>query len=180
MSRGILVSIVRTKIGWGEHQHVMVMENRDPQPKHKKRSSSQRTSMVWCDQTQVQRGGCPDRELVRNPTVYSTSRSCMRGTPMLGMTLMRCWNPPRVKRGEGKGNPLQYSCLENPMDGGSWWAAVHGISKSRTWLRDFTFMHWRRKWQPTPVFLSGESQGQGSLVGCRLWGRTESDTTEAT
>ena len=40
-------------------------------------------------------------------------------------------------------------------------------------------MHWRRKWQPTPVFLPGESQGQGSLVGCRLWGRTESDTTEA-
>ena len=39
---------------------------------------------------------------------------------------------------------------------------------------------WRRKWQPTPVFLPGESQGRGSLVGCRLWGRTESDTTEAT
>ena len=39
---------------------------------------------------------------------------------------------------------------------------------------------WRRKWQPTPVFLPGESQGRGSLVGCRLWGHTESDTTEAT
>ena len=44
----------------------------------------------------------------------------------------------------------------------------------------FTFMHWRRKWQPIPVFLPGESQGQGILVGCHLWGRTESDTTEAT
>ena len=44
----------------------------------------------------------------------------------------------------------------------------------------FTFMHWRRKWQPTPVFLPGESQGRGSLVGCCLWGRTESDTTEVT
>ena len=44
----------------------------------------------------------------------------------------------------------------------------------------FTLMHWRRKWQPTPVFLPGESQGRGSLVGCCLWGRTESDTTEAT
>ena len=43
-----------------------------------------------------------------------------------------------------------------------------------------TFMHWRRKWQPTPVFLPGESHGRRSLVGCRLWGRTESDTTEAT
>ena len=41
-------------------------------------------------------------------------------------------------------------------------------------------MHWRRKWQPTPVFLPGESQGQGSLVGCRLWGWTESNTTEVT
>ena len=42
------------------------------------------------------------------------------------------------------------------------------------------FMHWRRKWQPTPVFLPGESQGWGSLMGCRLRGRTESDMTEAT
>ena len=49
-----------------------------------------------------------------------------------------------------------------------------------TSLSLFTFMHWRRKWQPTPVFMPGESQGQGSLVGCHLWGRTESDTTEAT
>ena len=49
-----------------------------------------------------------------------------------------------------------------------------------TSLSLFTFMHWRRKWQPTPVFLPGESQGQGSLVGCRLWGHTESDMTEAT
>ena len=44
----------------------------------------------------------------------------------------------------------------------------------------FTFMHWRRKWQPTPVFLPRESQGQGSMVGCRLWGCTEPDTTEVT
>ena len=43
----------------------------------------------------------------------------------------------------------------------------------------FTFMHWRRKWQPTPVFLPGESQGRASPVGCHLWGHTESDTTEA-
>jgi len=41
-------------------------------------------------------------------------------------------------------------------------------------------MHWRRKWQPTPVFLLGESQGLRSLVGCCLWGCTELDTTEAT
>ena len=41
--------------------------------------------------------------------------------------------------GEGNGNPLQYSCLENPMDGGAWWATVHGVAKSRTRLSDFTF-----------------------------------------
>ena len=40
---------------------------------------------------------------------------------------------------EGNGNPLQYSCLENPMDGGAWWATVHGVTKSRTRLSDFTF-----------------------------------------
>ena len=86
--------------------------------------------------------------------------------------------------GEGNGTPLQYSCLENPMDGGAWEAAVHGVAKSRTRLSDFTFtFHFhalRKKWQPTPVFLPGESQGRGSLVGCRLCGRTESDMTEAT
>ena len=49
-----------------------------------------------------------------------------------------------------------------------------------TSLSFFTFMRWRRKWHPTPVFLPGESQGRGSLVGCHLWGRTESDTTEVT
>ena len=49
-----------------------------------------------------------------------------------------------------------------------------------TSLSLFTFTHWRRKWQPTPVFLPGESQGRGSLVGCRLWGRTELNTTEVT
>ena len=72
----------------------------------------------------------------------------------------------------------------NPMDRGAWCAAVLGVVKNRTRLVAslslFTFMHWRRKWQPTPVFLPGESQGQWSVMGCRLWGHTESDTTEAT
>ena len=195
--------------------------------------------------------------------------------------------------GGGHGNPLQYSCWDNPLDRGAWWAIVHRIAKSQapltriqhlgrrghrardglvhssligwghrardqlvhssligwwqgcrcchgvniihpwapgvlglcaqgpqvvnvlhlvgvfhiceitqemsikysylgtsgslrvgcnwaTSLSLFTFMHWRRKWQPTPVFLPGESQEWGNLVGCSLWGRTESDTTEAT
>ena len=65
------------------------------------------------------------------------------------------------------------------------WVEEHGRSmgsKSQIRLSDFTFtfLHWRRKWQPTPAFLPGESQGRGSLVGCCLWDCTESDTTEAT
>ena len=70
------------------------------------------------------------------------------------------------------------------------WAEEHGRLQSTGSLRVghdcatslslFTFIHWRRKWQPTPVFLPGESQGRGSLMGCRLWGCTELDTTEAT
>ena len=56
-----------------------------------------------------------------------------------------------------------------------------GVGHDRaTSLSLFTFTHWRRKWQPTPVFLPGESQGRGSLVGCHLWGGTESDTTKVT
>ena len=57
------------------------------------------------------------------------------------------------------------------------------VVTSRRWLMGICLslsLQRRRKWQPTPVFLPGESQGRGSLVGCRLWGRTESDTTEAT
>ena len=86
--------------------------------------------------------------------------------------------------GEGNGTPLQHSCPENPMDGGAWWVQSMGSLRVRhdwaTSLSFFTFMHWGRKWQPTALFLPGESQGRGSLVGCRLWGHTESDTTEVT
>ena len=57
------------------------------------------------------------------------------------------------------------------------WRVGHDWAAS---ISFFTFMHWRRKWEPTQVFLPGKSQGQGSLVGCPLWGCTESDTTEAT
>ena len=70
------------------------------------------------------------------------------------------------------------------MDGGAWWAAVHGVARSRTRLSNFTFtfhFHALEKEMAThSVFLPGESQGQESLVGCRLWGHTELDTTEVT
>ena len=67
------------------------------------------------------------------------------------------------------------------MDRGAWWAAVHGVAKSWTQLSDFTFIfHFPVLEKEMATLLPGESQGWGSLVGCRLWGRTESDTTEET
>ena len=82
------------------------------------------------------------------------------------------------------GTPLQYSCLENPMGGGAWRAAVHGVAKSRTRLSDFAFtfhFHALEKEMAThSSVLDWRIPGTGSLVGCRLRGRTELDTTEAT
>ena len=85
---------------------------------------------------------------------------------------------------EGNGTPLQYSCLENLMDKGALWAAVHGVAKSRTRLSDFPFtfhLHALEKEMAAhSSVLAWRIPGQGSLVGCRLWDHTESDTTEAT
>ena len=61
-------------------------------------------------------------------------------------------------------------CMEEPG----------GLQSMGSLRVDFTFTHWRRKWQPTPVFLPGKSQGRWILVGCRLWGCKESDMTEVT
>ena len=86
--------------------------------------------------------------------------------------------------GEGNGTPLQSSCLENPwMEEPGGLQSMGSLRVGHDWTTShslFTFMHWRRKWQPTPVFLPGESQGRGSLVGCSLWGHTELDTAEVT
>ena len=76
---------------------------------------------------------------------------------------------------------LAWKILWTEEPGGLQFMASLGVGHdSVTSLSVFTFMHWRRKWQPTPVFLPGESQGRGSLVGCRLRGRMESGATEAT
>ena len=85
--------------------------------------------------------------------------------------------------GEGNGNPLQCSCLENPRDEGAWWGTVYGVAQSRTRLKRLSssssrWLPWRRQWHPTPVLLRGKSHGWRSLVGCSPWGREESDTTE--
>ena len=79
-----------------------------------------------------------------------------------------------------KGNSVRLKArMEEP---GRLWS-VGSLRVGHQWatsLSLFTSMHWRRKWHPTPVFLPEESQGRGSLVGCRLWGHTELDTTEVT
>ena len=86
--------------------------------------------------------------------------------------------------GEGNGKPLQCSCLENPRDGRTWWAAIYGVVQSQTRLGDFTFtFHFHALEEEMATHssvLAWRIPGMGSLVGCRLWGRTESDKTEAT
>ena len=91
-----------------------------------------------------------------------------------------------IEYGEGNGTPLQYSCLENPMDGGAWKAAIHGVAEGRTRLSDFTFtfhFHALEKAMAThssvlawKIPWTGEPGGLPSM----WWGRTESATTEAT
>ena len=69
------------------------------------------------------------------------------------------------------------------MEGPGGLRSMWSLGVRHSWVTSlsfFTFMHWRKRWQPTPVFLSGESQRWGSLMGCHLWVHTESDTTEAT
>ena len=103
--------------------------------------------------------------------------------------------------GKGNGSPLQCYCLENPRDGGAWWAAIYGVAQSQTrlkWLSSSSSSQlWkrherglgkpcllylkaidrRRQWHPTPVLLPGKSHGWRSLVGYSPWGREESYTT---
>ena len=91
---------------------------------------------------------------------------------------------------QGRGNLVavcgvaQHSRLENPTDAGAWWAAVHGVAESRTRLSNFTFpfhFHALEKEMAThSSVLAWRVPGTEEPVGCRLWGRTESDTTEAT
>ena len=86
--------------------------------------------------------------------------------------------------GEGNGTPLQYSRLENPVDGGAWWAAVHGVAKSQIRLSNFTFtFHFyvlEKEMATHSSVLAWRIPGTGEPGGLRLWDRTESDTTEAT
>ena len=85
---------------------------------------------------------------------------------------------------EGNSTPLQYSCLENLMDGGAWWAAVHGVAKSRMRLSDFTFtfhFHALEKEMAThSSVLAWRIPGTGEPGGLSSMGRTELDTSDVT
>ena len=93
---------------------------------------------------------------------FDLGHTCMKAMASHSCTL--AWKIPRTEE-PGRLQPMGSRRVRHD------WA---------TSLSLFTLTHWRRKWQPTPVFLPRESQGWGSLVGCRLWGRTESNTTEGT
>ena len=90
--------------------------------------------------------------------------TCVMEKAMTSHYSTLAWKTPRTEE------PGGLQSMGSPRVGYDW----------ATSLSLLTFMHWRRKWQPTPVFLPRESQGRGSLVGCRLWGRTESDMIEVT
>ena len=115
--------------------------------------------------------------------VYVSMRVCMCASEFLNVCDW-VWVCMCECDREGNGSQVQYSCLENPMDRGDCRLQSTGSQRVRydwaTSLSLFTFIHWRSKWQHTPVFVPGESQGRQSLVGCLLWSLTESDATEAT
>ena len=86
---------------------------------------------------------------------------------------------PYYNIGEGNGTPLQYSCLENPMDGGDWWAAIHGVTKSRTRLSNFTFtFHFHALEKETTTHLCSclENSRDGGAWWAAVYGVTQSRT----
>ena len=82
--------------------------------------------------------------------------------------------------GEGNGNLLQYSCLENPVDRGAWWAAVHGVEQSQTQLKQLSMHALEKEMATHSSVLAWKLPGTEEPVGCHVCGCTESDTTEAT
>ena len=141
-----------------------------------------------CPQSLPASGSFPMSQLcMREPRYWSFSFNISPSNEHSGLISFRMTGLiSRLGRfpGVGNGNSLQYSCLENSMDRGTWWATVHGVAKSRTRLSNFTFsfhFHALEKEMAThSSVLAWRIPRTGSLVGCRLRGRTESDTTEVT
>ena len=119
--------------------------------------------------------------VIYNKCVYWRSMKCW---PQI---LFLCLMPVPLYLCLGNGNPLQYSCLENPMDRGAWRATVHGVAKSRTRLSDFTSLHFRHREEKGTTedemagwhhwldgreseWTPGVGDGQGGLACCDSWG----------
>ena len=93
---------------------------------------------AWCPYEEAQRAGGNKAEVELRKAFKLKPLECSKAS------VYNVGDPGSISGSgrspeEGNGNPLQYSCLENPMDGGAWWAAVHGVGKSQTRLSDFTF-----------------------------------------
>ena len=101
---------------------------------------------------------------------------------VLNLVYQYLWDT-RTTKGEGNGTPLQCSCLENPMDGGAWWAAAHGVARSWTRLSDFTstfhFHALEKEMATHSSVLAWRIPGTGE-PGADVYGVAELDTTEAT
>ena len=116
---------------------------------------------------------CP---ILSDPTDWS-----LQAPPSMGFSRQEYWSGVPLPSLIPKSDWL-YS-LQLKMEKPGRLQSMRSLSVGHDWATSlwlFTFVHWRRKWQPTPVFLPGESQGRGSLVGYRLWGHTELDMTDAT
>ena len=139
----------------------MVIENKDLQPKQEKEviHMEDQHGMVCLNpsaERRVSRQGAGEESYC-----IFHERKLHEGSTPAGDDLTRCWNLPRMKTGEGNGNPLQYSSLGNPMDGGFWWAAVHVVSKSWTQLSDFR----RRRGRQRMRWLDGISNSMDMGLG---------------
>ena len=106
----------------------------------------------------------PSEVICQTDAIINVLLECLLEKAMAPHSSTLAWKIPWMEE------PGRLQSMESLRVGHDW----------ATSLSLFTFTHWKRKWQPTPVFLPGESQGWQSLVGCCLWGRTELDTTEAT
>ena len=162
---------------------VLVMNTQDRSPLGW--TGSPRESQVPSPTPQFKSINCSVLSFLYGPTLTSIKTIALTRWTFVGEAMSLLFNMlSRLVTREGNSTPLQYSCLENPMDGGAWEAAVHGVVKSRTRLSDFTFtFHFpalEKEMATHSSVLAWRIPGTGSLVGCRLWGCTGSDTTEET
>ena len=152
---------------------IVPIVNRDPRARR-----SFRIKHIWTNATFILKGRNKKRKL------KCSQNFILRYMIILVLNKHRngCMGYLKDLRGERDGTTLRNSCLENPMDGGAWWAAVHGVAKSRTWLSDFTFhFHALEEEMAThSSVLAWRIPGTAEPGGLQSMGSHRVDTTEAT